>query len=315
MAVSDLWGAVGRRWYVVLLGVLATAALTFGVSQVVPVTYETKALVVLLPPTTQKDLGGNPFLGLNGLDSLAAVLGRSMTSDALAAEVKAVSDKATFSVGPDSTTSGPVILATVEDPSSAGATKVLDRILAEVPIRLKALQIENGAPADTLVSQTLVSRDAEPKAQNKDLIRALIVVAGAGLAASIAAAALVDRLLSGRRASRLVGRVPHGSTPRQRPRPHPRPRPELRRHDELGQDTRGRPQEVGSPLARDDDAAPHAPADPAPAATTSVNGKRPRRPIPAPAAGPPGAEPAPPAPSSPDERHDHSDVEHAQSPR
>jgi len=298
MVVSDLWGAVGRRWYVVLFGLLATAAMTFGVSKVVPVTYEEKALVVLLPPATQKDLGGNPFLGLNGLDSLAAVLGRSMSSDALAADVKAVSPDATFTVGPDSTTSGPVILAAVEDRSPVGATAALDRILAEVPIRLKALQLENGAPANTLVSQTLVSRDAEPKAQNKDLVRALIVVAGAGLAASIAAAALVDRLLRGRRRPRWLTRT-------QQHAPSPRPRPRPRRPDELDLDVSARPPDVDGPVV--DGLATDAPTDPASTPVTTVNGRHLAR-------SGQGAV-AESTPSSRDEHTHHDDVEHARSPR
>ena len=49
MYISDLLRGLGRRWYFLVLGLLATAALCVGAMRFVPVDYVAKSSVLLLP--------------------------------------------------------------------------------------------------------------------------------------------------------------------------------------------------------------------------------------------------------------------------
>jgi hypothetical protein len=201
MLLSDIRGAIARRWYLALLGILGTIGLCFAATTAVPVTYQAKALVVLLPPRTLININGNPFLALGGLDSAAGVLSRSMTSQQTTESLEGLSPTSHYAVDPDPSTSGPVLAVLVDGKDPSGALQTLNTVLAAIPTRLALLQRQNGAPANSLITASVVTRDTTPAVVSKAQIRALLVAAAGGLTGTLFITALIDTGLT-RRSSR-----------------------------------------------------------------------------------------------------------------
>ena len=202
MITSDVLGALRRRWYLVLVGLLGTVGLMFAAHSVVPVTYQAKAMIVLLPPRNLDNTGGNPYLALGGLDSVAGVLSRSMTTEAIAEEVATVAPDATFTVEPDATTSGPVLLVTAEADSPAAALAATQKLIDVAPRQMETLQRASGVGANSFITTNLVTQDAVALPQHKAQIRALIAVGIAGITATVLGVAMIDGFLLRRRERR-----------------------------------------------------------------------------------------------------------------
>lgn len=199
MPTSGLSAALRRRWYVVVAGLLVTACCGLLARQLVPVGYEARALVVLLPPVSLVGTGGNPYLALGGLDAAAAVAARAVLTDETVAAVARVSPGASFGVDPDLSTAGPVLLVLVEGETAAGTLAAVEVLLAALPKRLRDLQDQTGAPPETLITTTLVTKDAQATTVVKPQVRAFLVVGAGGAAATLLAAAALDGLLLRRR--------------------------------------------------------------------------------------------------------------------
>ena len=186
--VLDVIRALGRRWYVVLVGLLLTAGLVFGAYKASPPEYNARALVLLLPPRADVGKGGNPFLLLSGLEQPAGILAAYFSSAPARSDVEAISPTAEYEVGIDDSTRGPVIAIDVTDESPADTVKVLGYLLEQIPAELARLQQEVDTRGDAVVgSMSLtVDRSAEPDIRGtiRLMIAALVVgVVGTGFAA------------------------------------------------------------------------------------------------------------------------------------
>ena len=113
MYLSDLRGPLVRRWYIVLLGLLATAGLGMAAATAFPATYAAKANVVFLPPKSAVGDTGNPYLALGGLDTAASVVAHAM-SDSATVHALAESGVSGFTIEPDLAAGGPVLLVTAD---------------------------------------------------------------------------------------------------------------------------------------------------------------------------------------------------------
>lgn len=196
----DVIRALGRRWYVVVVGLLLTAAMTFGAYQLSPPEYNARALVVLLPPKSDLGKGGNPFLLLSGLEQPASILSAYFSSAPAHAEVEKVSPTADFTVALDDSTRGPVILVDVTDHSSSDTLRVLDYLLGRIPEQLASLQEEVGARPGAVVSSMPLVVDRQPKADVSGTLRLMIAALVGGLVATSISAYGLDGLMR-RRAS------------------------------------------------------------------------------------------------------------------
>src|SRR5882757_457792 len=91
MDLAEIFRVMRRRWYVLLPGLLLTAALGAAVLLLVPVKYQSQSTVVLL--NSQKATAaydGNPFLSTQtSLTGMADSLARNLDSDASIKDVKA----------------------------------------------------------------------------------------------------------------------------------------------------------------------------------------------------------------------------------
>lgn len=199
MNLAELRQAATRCWYVVLAGSLCMVALILISLQVVPVSYETKAEVLLLPPQTTTGPGGNPYLSLSGLQSTADVVSRSVMGDELASSA-AVSDH--FVVETDRTTSGPLLLVTVTDSIPQRANQTLDFVVRKIPETLAGLQAASSVKPAFWITAEVITSQQVPTALHKNQVRAAIVAGVVGVVGTMAAVALVDRLLLLRRRRR-----------------------------------------------------------------------------------------------------------------
>lgn len=197
---SDVRGAIVRRWYVLAIALCLTAGLCVAVTRVVPLEYETRALTVLLPPKALLSTGGNPYLGLGGLDSAASVLSKSMYGQDVSQLVTQASPTAEYEVEPDASTSGPVLLTIVKDRSPQSSLDALQVLLKALPEQLQALQLDSNAPPKYLITVTVVTQDTKATTLFKNQIRAVIAAGGAGAASSLMLVALLDGILMRRRA-------------------------------------------------------------------------------------------------------------------
>ena len=195
MHLADMGGVLRRRWYLAAVGLILTLGGVLLALQMFPPTYETKAVVLLLPPKTSVGSGENPYLLLDGLQTAADVLSRSMM-DSESAKIIGSNE---YLVAPDVTTNGPLILVTVETSSRAESEEIMTRLLERVPVALDELQSSNPDVAPTFRIQSTVITLDEPSLVWRTPTRAAIVAGAAGLALTLLAVMLIDAFLARRR--------------------------------------------------------------------------------------------------------------------
>jgi hypothetical protein len=230
MFLSD-WRVLIRRWYIVVLGLLATVALCYAATVFVPVSYEATADVLLLPPkvntiakagataTTQPD---NPFLALGGLDTVSAVLSKTLSDRATQLTVQQAGGTGTFTVVQDLTAGGPVLLVTVTASTPAATLRTLAAVTGVVPLALARLQTTSGVPANALIRSKVITRDNIAQPVRKSQLRAMMAAAAAGLGGTVLLTALVDGYLARRRGGR-VAAAPAPAPPAAADLPRPMP--------------------------------------------------------------------------------------------
>lgn len=192
MFFSD-WRLLLRRWYVVVVGLLATLAMCFLASRVVSVQYQATAGILMLPPkSTEAGVPDNPFLSLGGLDTVSGVIARAATDRVMQAEVAKAGGTGSYTVEPDLASGGPVLLITVEDVTPQGALTTLAVVSKKLPELLTELQTSSGVRESALIRARELIKDNVAQPVRKPLIRALLVVTAVGLAGTVLLASLFD---------------------------------------------------------------------------------------------------------------------------
>src|SRR5664279_1406269 len=115
MYLRELATTLRRRWYLTIVGLMATAALCAVTLSLYPATYQAEANIVLLPPTTTVEKGGNPYLQLGDLSQAVGVVIRALNSQSAVEQTAAAAPTGTYEVAPDYTTSGPIFVITAQD--------------------------------------------------------------------------------------------------------------------------------------------------------------------------------------------------------
>jgi hypothetical protein len=192
---TSLGAILKRRWYAVVAGLLITAGLVGAAYQLVPPGYEVTAHVLLLPPAASVPAGGNPYLGLGGLDPAVAILSRAMSDSGTVLALRAEGASGEYTVLADQLTSGPVLLVTEDAKTAAGAVTTLDLILARLPVTLSELQTSVGTTPTWLITETVITQDVRATLDRKSQTRALIVALAAGLVLTLLLASGLDALL------------------------------------------------------------------------------------------------------------------------
>ncbi|MFF2275652.1 hypothetical protein [Agromyces sp. NPDC058126] len=222
LGAGSVLRTAGRRWYILLAGLIATAGLLTLVPRYVPVTYDLTASVLLLPPANAVAPTGetkpvlNPFLDLGGLDIAAGVLANSLTDTRTVDQIAPEGSGIEYTVEEDASVSGSVLEFAVNARTEAEARGALAELLELGEARLLQLQDEvAAAPAFQLRLMTVTDNTvAEPNPGN--LVRAMIVVGAAGLVLTLLFAVSFDALRRRRRAKiaqRAAAAVAEDATP------------------------------------------------------------------------------------------------------
>jgi len=205
MLVSQLLRSCLRRWYLVLLGLLATAGLTWFAFTSTAASYQIQATAVLLPGATTVPEQGNGFLYLGGLTPALEVLVRSVNSDTVAEQILGDDfdnddSLAGYTVARDLEASGPIMLVTATGASENEAREILDEVIAVIPERLAALQADVEVPDGSQMTSLTLSVDDRVEVLTTDRTRLLLGVAAGGVVVTVIGTGLIDGLiLSARR--------------------------------------------------------------------------------------------------------------------
>ncbi|MFF7357083.1 MULTISPECIES: Wzz/FepE/Etk N-terminal domain-containing protein [Streptomyces] len=194
MDLAEIVRVMRRRWYVLLPGLLLTAALTVAVALLVPVTYQSQSTVVLL--NSQKATvayDGNPFLSTQtSLTGMADSLARNLNSDVSVRELKSRGATGTFEAKLADNAQGPLMWLTVTGTDKA-AVLTSDRILtAYAEQRLGQFQKQQSVAPKAMIRMTTIVAPQTPAAQTKTRIEYLVMAGCLGLVLSLVAAFYVE---------------------------------------------------------------------------------------------------------------------------
>lgn len=237
MELSEVWKALLRRWYFVLVGIVATVGATYLVTTSVGPTYHVEGSVLLLPPEIAQErdptaqVQGNPYLYLGGLTAARDVVVKAVTSRTARDKVDAVAPGAEYEVTPDFDSSGPIFLLKVDAPTKESALAGLNALIASIPPTLRDLQDGLSIESSAFISSRVITSDVAPETVRKGQIRAAIATAAAVSALSVLAIGLLDGLMGGRRRRGGADEPEHDQQPAvaaapPEPAPNPTPTPQ-----------------------------------------------------------------------------------------
>jgi hypothetical protein len=189
MDLAEIFRVMRRRWYVLLPGLLLTAALGAAVLLLVPVKYQSQSTVVLL--NSQKATAaydGNPFLSTQtSLTGMADSLARNLNSDASIKDLKARGLTGTYEAKLADNAQGPLMWLTVTGTDKAAVRKS-DRILtAYAATRLKQFQTQQSVSPRAMIRMMTIVPPQNAVAQTKTRLEYLIMACLLGFALSMVA--------------------------------------------------------------------------------------------------------------------------------
>ncbi|WP_405372083.1 MULTISPECIES: hypothetical protein [unclassified Microbacterium] len=180
MNIAETLRSLLRRWYIVVPGLLAAAALAVGMWHVQKPEYQRSATQMLLPGTASVPDGGNPYIYIGGLTQAADVVVRALGSRNVIEDVVGDRPNVEVEVSRDPSASGPLILVSVTAGSDADAEAVLARLVTRTTRVLGDLQDQEDISAASRIKIIPVAIDETSVLMQRDR---LIAAAGAGLGA------------------------------------------------------------------------------------------------------------------------------------
>jgi hypothetical protein len=199
--LAELILAAGRRWYILVAGLLLTVGVIVIALRLIPITYDVKSSILLLPPQISvEESGGNPFLSLGGLEVVAGVLAKSLSDTDSVESIAPEEGTAEYTIQQDASVDGSVLEVTVSDRTSDGAFRTLDAVQALATERLKELQDAVAASADSQVRLMVITNNTVAVPNSAALGRTLIVLTAACLVLTMLMAVFVDAAIRRRRA-------------------------------------------------------------------------------------------------------------------
>lgn len=189
------WQSLRRNWHVGILGLLLTFGLVVGASVLSPASYVTTSQMVLLPPLSQPNANYNgvvnPYMGLAGLQSMAAVVSSAMMGDETAKQLEAAGVPS-YSVQYDTLSAGPILIvqSTASTPNQASyAITVLDK---QVPLTVARLQKEASISPHYFISARVIARPGTPVKSTKTQLRVEVLALIVGLVLTLLSVSVID---------------------------------------------------------------------------------------------------------------------------
>jgi hypothetical protein len=184
MATTGLHRVFLKRWYVALIGLLITAGLCAAALIKVPTQYETRSVTLLVPAPTK--LAENPLTNLSSLGGLNDVVGTALTQPTMTANVKKAGYVGTYTVSPDVSSSGPLVVVDAISPTPAQSQSLAKKVTKLIPAALDTLQKGAGVTTTSaFVKSTIINHADHTTSVTKNRTRALIAAVAVGLVLTV----------------------------------------------------------------------------------------------------------------------------------
>ncbi|POH68350.1 hypothetical protein C3B59_06575 [Cryobacterium zongtaii] len=198
MTLKNFLRGLGRRWYVVLIGLVLTGVAAGVVYSEVQPTYQRTATLLLMPAASSVPEGENPYLFLGGLGQASDVLVNTMASQTVRESLLDGHPAADATVQRIATSSGPLLSVTATGSTNSEVALVLDRALSGVQTNLSSLQTRADVPEVERITAMPLTTDETSTVIQKSRLEAVAATAAAGFALTLLLAGLVDGLLLSR---------------------------------------------------------------------------------------------------------------------
>ncbi|MGW2269573.1 chain length determinant protein [Streptomyces yangpuensis] len=194
MDLAEIGRVMRRRWYVLLPGLLLTAALTIAVHLLIPVEYQSQSTVTLLNSSKATEaFDGNPFLSTQAsLTGMADGLARNLNSDGAKADLKALGVTGTHEVKIADNAQGPFMWLTVTGTDPAAVLKSDELLASYADKRLKEFQTQQSVAPEAMIRMATIVPPQKPEAQTKTRIQYIVMVGALGFVLSLVATFFVE---------------------------------------------------------------------------------------------------------------------------
>jgi len=198
MTLKNFLRGLGRRWYVVLIGLVLTGvACNLVYSEVLP-TYQRTASLLLMPASSSVPEGENPYLYLGGLGQASDVLVNTMAAQTVREPLLDGHPGADVTVARNVTSGGPLLTVTVIGATDDEAAEVLAGTLTAVQSTLASLQSRADVPQNDRITALPLTTDESSTVIQKSRLEAVAATAAAGVVLTLLVTGFLDGLLLSR---------------------------------------------------------------------------------------------------------------------
>ncbi|MFJ7271018.1 chain length determinant protein [Streptomyces sp. NPDC099050] len=194
MDLAEIWRVMRRRWYVLLPGLLLTAALITGLYLLVPVEYRSQSTVSLLnSDKATVPFDGNPFLSTQAsLTGMADGLARNLNSDDSKADLKAHGPGGLYEAKIADNALGPFMWLSVTGTDPAAVLEADKFFTAYAEKRLREFQAQQSVAPDAMIRMVTIVPPQKPEAQTKTRLQYLVMAGALGFVLSLVATFFVE---------------------------------------------------------------------------------------------------------------------------
>ncbi|MFD7554766.1 Wzz/FepE/Etk N-terminal domain-containing protein [Streptomyces sp. NPDC059835] len=194
MDLAEIWRVMRRRWYVLIPGLVITAALAAAVHFLVPVEYQSQSTVTLLNSKKATEaFDGNPFLSTQtSLTGMADGLARNLNSDGAVADLKALGLTGKHEAKIADNALGPFMWLTVTGTDRAAVLKSDEILTKYAQKRLDDFQTQQTVRPEAMIRMATIVPPQEPQAQTKSRIQFLVMAGALGFVLSLVATFFVE---------------------------------------------------------------------------------------------------------------------------
>lgn len=228
------WQSILRNWHVSIIGLVVTIALAGIASFVSPAKYVATSQVVLLPPLSQpnQNYNGvvNPYMGLDGLQSMAQVVANAMMDDGTQKALKGAG-VSRYTVTYNSMTAGPILDLSVTESSPAQARAAIETLDNQAPVTVASLQKAASISSRAFILAKVIAGPSAPSKSTKTQLRVEVLAVAVGIVLTLLAVSIADGLRIRRRQRGSADPdatshdIPAYTEPAERTRPEPQGSP------------------------------------------------------------------------------------------
>jgi hypothetical protein len=193
---------MARRWYVVVPGLLVTAAaIALALTTVGPSYAVTGSVILTYPKPSGESSSSNPYLGYGSLLVPAHVVREVATEREFARTLRSQGATEDYNVAVDTMTGSPLLVVEVTGTSREDVLMTARTVMQSLRTVLEQRQSAAGAPPQTWIGSLDVVEPTAPVAEYGNQLRAVVGLGLVGLTGTAVAAVITDSLLA-RRARR-----------------------------------------------------------------------------------------------------------------